>query len=654
MKKNTANDLATVRKIRSFFASFTILLVAVGQIILYTTPVRQEIIVPVSLWICLAGVILFVISNVIRPPRFLQAFFERIPLSGTLPWIVSAIVLSILATVAMVLFKKSEQTNYIPVSSLWLASAICYITAFSKGIKIDVHWKEWFKTNRNELLMISGITLLAIILRFYKLGAIPRIINGDEGQMGQAAQLTASGRLANPFALWANFGALYLQGIDFFLKTLGTSAFALRVLPALGGILAVPAIYLLARQISGKRVALITSSLIAFSHTHMNFSRTAAVGYIQDTWLIPLEFYLLLTGIEKRSSWRTALAGVLLAFHFSIYLTAQSMVVLVFIYLLIALLLFRAWIKQAAKQILAFWGGLGILLIPEAFYVFQHPNEFFARLNADGTFQSGWFAQTMASTGHSAVQILTERIIHAFLSLIYYPAIDFYGSPVPTLTLVAATLFLIGLGVAIWRMRSPGFLLLNGYFWGFTLAIAIFSIPPSADSYRMLIVLPAALMLAAIGLDQILEVMGLGWNNSRIKYTVVTSLVLISLLATNLWNYFGDFGGRCLYSNNPQDRFASYMGSYAHTVKPEDTIYLLSNQVYFYGSHASVDFLSQGRKIINVNEPVDTLTPDAGVTIISNPDRFEELQTWALSHPGGELHYTYDCTKIIMMVYQFP
>jgi hypothetical protein len=210
------------------------------------------------------------------------------------------------------------------------------------------------------------------------------------------------------------------------------------------------------------------------------------------------------------------------------------------------------------------------------------------------------------------------------------------------------------LGVAIWRMRSPGFLLLNGYFWGFTLAIAIFSIPPSADSYRMLIVLPAALMLAAIGLDQILEVMGLGWNNSRIKYTVVTSLVLISLMATNLWNYFGDFGGRCLYSNNPQDRFASYMGSYAHTVKPEDTIYLLSNQVYFYGSHASVDFLSQGRKIINVNEPVDTLTPDAGVTIISNPDRFEELQTWALSHPGGELHYTYDCTKIIMMVYQFP
>jgi hypothetical protein len=390
MKKNTSNDPGTVQKVRGFFASCTILLVAVGQIILYTTPVRQEIVIPASLWICLAGVVLFILSNVLRPPRFLQALFERFPLSGAYPWIVSAFVLSILTTVAMVLFRKSEQTNYAPVTSLWVASAICYLTAFSKGIKTNVHWKEWLKANRNELLMIGGITLLAIVLRFYKLGAIPRVINGDEGLMGQAALSTIGGRLANPFALWENFGALYLQGIYFFLKTFGTSAFALRIIPALGGILAVPSVYLLARKIGGKRVALIASSLIAFSHTHMNFSRTAAVGYIQDTWLIPLEFYLLLTGIEKRSSWRMAMAGILLAFHFSIYLTAQSMVVLVFIYLLAALLIFRAWIKPAAKQILAFWGGLGILLIPEAFYAFQHPSEFFARLNADGTFQSGW------------------------------------------------------------------------------------------------------------------------------------------------------------------------------------------------------------------------------------------------------------------------
>ncbi|HTX92723.1 MAG TPA: glycosyltransferase family 39 protein [Anaerolineales bacterium] len=654
MKKSQSAEDLTVRKARGAFALLTVSLVAIGQVILYTTPINDKIIVPASLWICLAGVLLFIASLAIKPPRFIKSLFERLSLTGASPWVAGAIILSILAALSMVLFRKSERTNYIPVLSFWAGSMICYLAAFSQGFKIDPAWKKWLKENRNELLIVGGLTLLALILRFYKLGTIPRIINGDEGQMGMAAQATTYGRLANPFALWANFGALYLQGIYFFLNMFGSTPFALRLLAAIGGTLAIPAIYLLARQIGGKRIALISTSLLAFSHTHLNFSRTAAVGYIQDTWLIPLEFFLLLTGIQKRSSWRTALAAILLAIHFSIYLTAQSVVVLVLIFMVIAFLFFRPWIKPALKQVGAFWGGLAILLIPEATYVVQHPDEFFARMNSDGTFQSGWLAQTVASTGQNAFQILGQRVIHAFLSLIYYPAIDFYGSPVPTLTLVAATLFLVGLGIAIWRIRKPEYLLVNCYFWGFTFAIGIFSVPASADSYRMLIVLPAAMILAAVALDQVLELIGMSWEKAHMAYGLAVGVVLVSLMVTNLWNYYVDFAGRCLYSNNPQDRFASYLGSFVRTVHPEDTVYLLSDDIFFYGSHASVDFLSGNRSIINVKDPVDTLTAGAEETIIANPNRFDELKAWAAAHPGGDIVYHYDCTKVIMITYQFP
>ena len=145
--------------------------------------------------------------------------------------------------------------------------------------------------------------------------------------------------------------------------------------------------------------------------------------------------------------------------------------------MLVAFLFFRSWFRAAGRRILAFWGGFAILLIPEAAYILQQPNEFFARLGANGTFQTGWLSQTMASTGQSAIQILAGRVAHAFLSLIYYPALDFYGSPTPPLTLISATLFLIGLGVSLWRTRSLNFFILNGYFWGFTLAVGIFAIP---------------------------------------------------------------------------------------------------------------------------------------------------------------------------------
>jgi hypothetical protein len=477
MKKHQPDDNTNVIKTRRFFALVTVLAVMVGQVILYTTPVREEVVMPASIWICIAGVFLFILGNAVRPPKFLQAIFGCLLLSRITVWVIIAFVMSLLATLSMVSFAQAGRINYLPVITFWLFGAICYITAFYERAMASLPWKDWLKEHRYELLMLGGVILLAITLRFYKLGALPFVINGDEGLIGLAAQSTISAKLANPYTIWENFGALYLQGINLALSLFGATPFALRLIPAIGGVLAIPAVYLFARQIAGKRVALVTAFLIATSHTHMQFSRTAAVGYIHSTWLVPLELYFLLSGLTKRSSWRAAIAGILLAIHFSIYLTAQIVIALVLVYMLVAFLFFRPWIRAAGRQVLVFWGGLGIVIMPEAVYASWHPNEFFARLNMEGTFQSGWLAQTMAKTGQSAFQILAERVVHAFMSLIYYPAIDFYGSPVPMLTLISAALFLLGLGISLWRIRSTNYLLLNGYFWALTVAIGIFAIP---------------------------------------------------------------------------------------------------------------------------------------------------------------------------------
>jgi 4-amino-4-deoxy-L-arabinose transferase-like glycosyltransferase len=654
MKKKKVDSGGQFQNGRAFFALGTVLVVMIGQIILSATPIKPEVALPVSAWLCFAGVVLFVISQAFRPPRFLTAFFARLRFPHTLAWVMVAIVLSVLATFSSLLYVEVGRVNFISVVALWLAAAASYIAAFSKGILVDFQWREWLSSHRNELIAIGLVTLLGAVLRFYRLGQIPPVINGDEGKLGLMAQSTFQGPLTNPFALWDNIGALYLQAINLVFKLIGPTVFSLRLLPAIGGVLTIPSLYLFARQLAGKRTALLAAILVALSHTHINFSRTASADYIHTTWLLPLVLYFLLSGLDKRAHWRMAAAGVLLAIYFTVFLTAQIAVIVVLVFSLIVCLIHRSRIREVLGLLLVFWAGFLILFLPEAVDIGQHPHEFIARLGVAGTFQTGWLAETMASTGHSVFQLLVERVVHAFLSLIYYPALDFYGTSTPMLTIITGSLFLIGVGLSLWRTRSTGYLLLNGYFWGFTLAFAIFAIPPSADSFRMLNVLPAALLMAGLGLDQILEAVGLGWNRSRLGYTLTAAIILVSVLAINLWTYFGDFAGRCLYADDLPGRFASYLGNYAYTLKPEVRIYLLSNGDYFYGSHLSVDFLSQGRQVVNVDDPVDSLAATAGEVIVANPDRFKELTTWAAAHPGGDLHYVYDCKKIIMIAYQFP
>ena len=643
-----------IGRIQRFIAFLGILFILVSQFLIFSQPVDHTLVFPPYTWLAIVGVLVLALGLFIRPTAFFQRISDWFVFQERTFWVLAAFLMSALVTMATANLMLFARINYIPVLTIWLLSAWAYIYAFSNFSISGSAIFDWFKKNRNELLAVLAVTLLAAGLRFYRLGGIPRILDGDEGLIGLAAQTTTSGLLANPFSLWENFGAMYLHLINTAIGFFGVNAFALRLWPAIGGTLAIPSLYLFVRWIGGRRIALITALIIAFSHSHIHFSRIVSVAYIHGTWLAPLELYLMLSGLEKRQSWRAALGGVLIAIHFSIYLTAQVIIALAFVFMVLAFLFYRPWFKERFAQAMAFWGGFLIIILPSAFYIYRNPNEFFNRLAQNGTFQSGWLELTMQSTGQSAAEILFGRFVHAFLSLTYYPAIDFYGSSSPMMSMISSTMFLVGLLVALWRIRNPAYLLLNGYFWGATFSVGLFAIPPNSDSYRMLMALPSALTMAAMGLDQILELLGLGWNKARTSYTLSASAILVSLLIFNLWTYYGDFAGKCRFGGDLVGRFASYLGSYAHSVDNELPIYLLSNGIYFYGSHASTDFLSESRVITNFPDPIDTLQPVSGETIIANPERIPELEAWARLNPGGELHYRYDCSNTILLAYRVP
>jgi predicted membrane-bound mannosyltransferase len=286
---------------------------------------------------------------------------------------------------------------------------------------------------------------LAAGLRFYQLGGISRVIDGDEGRIGQAALQTNQNPLANPFAPFENFGGIYVQAIGLALSVFGHTPFAFRWLPALAGTVAIPSVYLLGRRILGAGAGLVACILLAIRHAHIHFSRIVSVAYIPETALIPLELYFLLSGLQDRRPWCLAVGGLILGVHFGIYVSAQVIVAMLAIYLILAAVLAKPLLQRAGRIIWVFWLGVYIAGLPEVVYAWRHPSEFTARLTADGTLQSGWLTAEMPRTGQSAPEILLGRVAHAFLALNHLPAVDFCGARIPLLDNLTSTLFVVGL-----------------------------------------------------------------------------------------------------------------------------------------------------------------------------------------------------------------
>ncbi|MBL8098249.1 MAG: glycosyltransferase family 39 protein [Anaerolineales bacterium] len=642
-----------VKNIRRFVAFVGIFLLLLSQFLVFSQPITEDIFLPPYLGYAFFGVVVMISSQFIPSNAFWIKLSSRPIFRDRVFWIFVAVLLAIVTVVALNAFMIFRRLNFIPLVTIWLLGGACYVYAFANFSLDFVKVKEWFKTHRNEVLTVLFVIIVAAIPRFYLLGQLPRVLDGDEGSVGNFARATVNGVLMNPFALWENFGALYLQLINISMRIFGYNAFGLRLLPAIGGVLAVPAVYLFARWVGGKRIALIAAVMIAISHSHLHFSRISSVAYIQDAWLIPLELYFLISGLEKRQSWRTALSGVLLAIHYSVYLTSQIITGLVLIYMLILFIFYRSWFTQRLSQAFAFWGGFLLSILPSALFAYYNPNEFMNRLGSSGTFQTGYVENVMSTTGQSAFEVLVGRVVHAFLSLFYYPALDFYGSPSPMMSMISGVMLIAGLGIILWQIRNPAYLLLNGYIWGSAVAIGVFATPPSADSYRMLMALPAAVIIAAIGIDKILEIIGLSWANARQAYTFTVTALLTSLLFFNLWTYYAEFAGQCRFAADLAGRFATYLGVQLQEIDNENRVYMLSDDYYFHGSHPSTLFLSL-RPVINFSDPADTLDAVSGETIIAPPSRIEELEAWARAHPGGQLHYEYDCTTTILLSYQVP
>jgi len=173
--------------------------------------------------------------------------------------------------------------------------------------KLSKENHDWLANSRTEFLAVISMTLLATLMRLYKLGTWSYWI--DEAHTIECAQGT----------LFTSEPMAYFYPINFlitsvFLKAFGTSEFSARLFAAIMGIAVVPIIYFFVRMIFDRKVALLSALFVVLSPWHLDWSQNAR--HFSPVFLLvtvsSLSFFLAL----ERNRWKlmiVSLISILLA-----------------------------------------------------------------------------------------------------------------------------------------------------------------------------------------------------------------------------------------------------------------------------------------------------------------------------------------------------
>ena len=549
---------------------------------------------------------------------------------------------------------KAGNQQYWDVFWVWVGSFVCYAAAFVRVQRPALG--SWWRTYRLEVVFVLGLTGVAAVLRFAKLGEIPNIVGGDEGQIGLMAQSVLNGELNNMLATMFGHSTLYLYLIAMFIKSGGVAnAQTLRITAALAGTLTVPAVYIFARRFFNWRVAVVAASLVTVSHFHLHFSRIVVAGSIQDALFATIAFYLFLSGLENRSATRLTLSGLVMGLHIYIYMGARLVILFIPVYLVALLITNPKLVRENLGNLLIFAGMLMVVAAPMGLWAIQHPADFNARANQIGVIQSGWLNQETLRLNRSKLGILLTLLAQAFLTVNYYPATAFYNATLPILDYLTGAVFVLGLAYSLAHVTDRRHLLLNGWFWSAVVVGGALVVLPAAAAYRILIMFPVVCVFVGLAWDRLAELGSKSMASPRLGAGIATAIFILLFSVLNLRAYFVDYGPSCRYEDWGT-RFASYMGDALGKAGPNYKAYLLGYPHIWYGIHPSVDYLSGKIPISDIKEPLANAnsfqSPGGKAIFFFTPDREGELVWVRQAAPGGEVRRISDCGNPMMTIYQ--
>ncbi len=546
-----------------------------------------------------------------------------------------------------------ERASYIVEVWLWLGSIGLFVLSVAPPVsRPREDWSLWWEMHRNTVLIVTVMVVSAFMLRVWRLDTIPSTLGGDEASQGLEALRVLAGEIRNPFTT----GWLGVPTMSFFFQSttielLGPTIIGLRLPWVLLGTITVLLMFWLVNRLYRLPMALTTTGLLATYHYHIHYSRLGS-NQIADPFFMTLALLFLYRARQSKHRLDWAITGIVVGVAQYFYAGARLTIVV------IALCIFyffwldrtrRARLRDTLGGALTVAGSFMITAAPMMQYAYRFPNDYNARVNMVGIFQSGWLENEVNVRGVSMWTLLWEQFQYAFFSFNVFPDHTvWYGSSEPLMDGIWAVLFLLGLLYATFRLFPPHpepklFPFVAWWWSGMLLGGMLTENPPSTQ--RLIVLAPPACFFVALVLWRTVQYgQHALLKKCNTRYTVPVLLLCVLVLSWfSISRYFLIFTPTNVYGSH-NGEIATQMGFFlAETLQPEQKVVFLGPPVLYLG-FASIPYLApQAQNGIDLHEPLTQpptldslgLSVNQQPLFIAGPWRIQELEFVEQAFPGG-------------------
>jgi hypothetical protein len=366
-----------------------------------------------------------------------------------------------------------------------------------------------------------------------------------------------------------------------------------------------------------------------------------------------LTLWLLVRALRDRSAVAAVLAAVAMSFSAQVYFSARLVFVIVPLFIVGLWLLNRRLLSGRGPTLAWLVAGLLAALGPLASFFRTAGNALNSRTDEVLIFnQTSWMRDHLVQqfgTADIPRVLLRQLAAVPLLSTAVADQSTQYGPLYSLLDVGVATLVTIGFFYALIRLRKPVYLLLAIWIVGTVVFGGILTID-MPDWQRLLVMLPALCLLAALLLEDILERVEQGIvsfadhlprlrlpSRAPVLAATLLALVLVGLSANwNIQRYFVDYP----HQTNHDSWWTTYtdIGRYLGTL-PVDTHFILFSDDSLVADYATLRYLgpgTSGGRVETTDELAQALANSSSPTVtIVTLSRVNDLEQALLV--GGTL-----------------
>jgi len=433
-------------------------------------------------------------------------------------------------------------------------------------------------TNKTTLALFI-ILIIASFFRLSNIKTIPPGLYPDEAINGNNALEALRTNTYKVFypenngreGLFINIQALFLK---FFLNFYeNPEPWMLRIVSAIFGILTVLGLYFLTKQLFNKKIALLSSFLLAVGFWPVNFSR---IGFraIMVPFCLTWAIYFLLKALEK-NNWKFIIfSGIFFGAGFHTYIAYRIAPLIALI-----ILIYYFFNYQRQKNIKDFWKLIiiwtittFIIALPIGIYFLENPQDFMGR-------------STQVSVFNSAHPL--KEFSLSFIKTI--GMFNFYGdcnwrhnyACQKELDFLTGIFFILGLIVTIKKLAKKPFDFSSGLIVGWFLIMtlpAILTFEGIPHALRSIGLIPPVFILAGVGLYSFCHWCFIKIPSQKRKNIsiIILSLILLLIFLINYFNYFQKWAKNPNVSNAFNENYEQ-IGEYLNSLPPSLNKFVLVN-----------------------------------------------------------------------------